>query len=154
MSGKDWSNSCSASLEPGERKRDIFSAECVYLEKASILDINLRVFLETLTYRCDIFLLVVLKDPAFQEYAKSLLIFNLAIISEVSETLPHCYCRTYIALGSSKEIKHGLETVDVGMLCETEATVGKLRESRRWAWGFLSDIPRSLEMLFKTYGIG
>jgi len=44
MSGKDWSDSFSASLEPGERKRVIFSPEYVSLEKASILDISFRVF--------------------------------------------------------------------------------------------------------------
>lgn len=79
-------------------------------------------------YRHGIFLLVVLKAPASQEYVKSLLIFNFAIMSEVSETFPPCYRRTYVALGSLKEIKHGLETVDVGILYETEATVGKQRE--------------------------
>lgn len=128
MSGKDWSNSCSASLEPAEKKRGIFFAEYVYAEKVSIFDINLRVFQETLRDRCVIFLLVVLKDPAPQEYAKSLLIFNFTIISGVSETLSPCYHRTYIAFGSLKEIKHDLETVHVGILYEIEVTVGKQSE--------------------------
>jgi len=59
-----------------------------------------------------------------------------------------------MALGSSKQIKHGLETMDMGILCETEATVGKLRETRRWAWGFSTDIPWSPEMPLKTCGVG
>lgn len=111
MSAKDWTNSCSASLEPGERERDLFSAEYVHLEKASILDINLRVFLETLMCRFVIFLLVVLNDSASWEDV------NIAIMSEVSETLPPCYRRTYIALGSSKEIKHGLLKLLVWVYC-------------------------------------
>lgn len=100
----------------------------MYVEKVSILDINLRVFQGTLTYRCVIFLLAVLKDPAPQEYAKYLLIFNFAIILGVSETLLPCYHRTYIAFGSLKEIKHELETVHVGILYEIKVTVGKQSE--------------------------
>lgn len=63
---------------------------------------DLMVFLETLMGRYGIFLLVVLKYPASWEYVKSFLIltFNVAVMSEVSETLPPCCCRTYIALWS------------------------------------------------------